>query len=260
MKKRVAVLMVLAVLAGGMAAAGAVYGAEVRFHGSSTVTNQAMTPGKEAAQAATGLTIVVVGNGTENGLDDLLKGRCDAAMASEPLPDAIANLKKANPAVQVPADIQDHVISKDVIVVIANPSNPVTKLTKEQVKGLMTGTIKSWKDVGGTQPQVAIVTSNPGSGTRAVFQKLAMDGQNYDKDVIEAPTTDGEIKLVSEIPEAIGAISAGMASRAAKEGKIKVVETPEFSRPLLFVTIGNPKPSVQKVIDFFKGDGQKFIK
>ena len=103
MRKWMGVLTIVAALAVVLFVTGTVRAAEVRFHGSSTVTKQAMTPGKEAAQAATGLTLVVVGNGTENGLDDLLKGRCDAAMASEPLPDAIANLKKANPAVQVPA-------------------------------------------------------------------------------------------------------------------------------------------------------------
>ena len=256
MTKWILFAMVLALTGAGIT----VQAAEVRFHGSSTVTAQVMNPGKDAAQAATGIKITVVGNGTENGLDDLLKGRCDAAMASEPLPDAIVNLKKMNPNAQVPADLQAHVLAQDAITVIVNPASPVTKLTKEQVKGLMTGKIKSWKDVGGTQPQVTIVTSNPGSGTRKVFQKLAMDDQAYDKDAIEGAATDDEIKLVSEIPEAIGAIGAGMASAAAKAGKVKTVETPDFSRPLLFVTVGNPKPEVQKIIDFFKGEGKKLIK
>jgi phosphate transport system substrate-binding protein len=233
---------------------------EVRFHGSSTVTVRVMEPAKDAVAKATGIQVVIVGNGTENGLDDLIKGRCSAAMASEELPEAVKNLKKAQPGISVPPNLQAHIITTDIIAVVVHPKNPVSKLSKDQVKGLMTGSMQSWKEVGWTDSPVTIVTSNPGSGTRKVFQKMAMDDAKYSKEAIEAASTDEELKLVSEYPEAIGSVSVGMAKSAAAAGKVKIVETPEFGRPLLIVTIGEPTPSVKKVIDFLKGDGQKFIK
>jgi phosphate transport system substrate-binding protein len=233
---------------------------EVRFHGSSTVTVMVMDPAKEAIAKATGLQVVVVGNGTENGLDDLIKGRCSAAMASEELAEAVANLKKVQPDLSIPSNLQAHVITHDVIAVIVHPKNPVTKLSKDQVKGLMTGSIQNWKEVGSMDSPVTIVTSNPGSGTRKTFQKMAMDDAKYSKEAIEAARTDEELKLVSEYPEAIGSVSAGMAKIAEAAGKVKIVDTPQFGRPLLIATIGEPSPSVKKVIDFLKGDGQKLFK
>ena len=181
-------------------------------------------------------------------------------MASEPLDEAIANLKIEAPSVRIPADIQAHVITEDRIAVIAHPSNPVRSLNKEQVKALMTGTIKSWQDVGGSHPKVAVVLALYGSGTRKLFKKLALDDQEYESEAIEASGVDAVIERVSEMPEAIGAVSAAVASEAAKSGKVKIIETTQYSRTLLFVTLGEPNPKVRKVIDFFKGEGQKFIK
>lgn len=219
-----------------------------------------MIPGKEAAQAATGLTLVVEGNGTEYGLYYLLKGWTDVSMASEPLAEALANLKKEAPNVHVPDDVRGHIITKDTIAVIAHPRNPATSLSGTQVKALMTGAIKSWKEVGGNFPHVTVIMGNPGSGTKKVFQKLAMDDQAYAEDAISAAETPDVIKRVSETPDAVAAVSVNMASEAARAGKVKVIETPAYSRPLLFVTVGNPNRKIQKVIDFFQGPGQALIK
>lgn len=107
---------------------------EVRFHGSSTVTKRVMEPAKEAIAKATGINVTIVGNGTENGLEDLFKGRCNASMASETLPEAIDNLKKVNKDVQVPSDLQGHTITSDIIAVIVNPKNSITKPSNSKAK------------------------------------------------------------------------------------------------------------------------------
>jgi phosphate transport system substrate-binding protein len=231
----------------------------VRLHGSTTVQKRIMDPGKEALEKATGIKLELIGNGTGNGLEDLTKGACDASMASEEIVDAISSMKAAT-GKDAPADLKANVITTDLIKVIVHTSNPVTKLTKEQLKGLHTGKITNWKEVGGTDMPVIVITSHLGSATKKVFNKIIMDGEPYIVGAIEVETTRKEIDNVVQFPEGIGAVSMGFINLPGNEGKVKIVETQEISRPLMLITKGEPSPSVKKILDFFNGEGKKYIK
>lgn len=244
----------------GMVAFSGVAGAEtVRLHGSTTVQKRIMEPGKEALKKATGIELVLVGNGTGNGLEDLVAGKCDAGMASEELADAVASMKDASGKAAT-GDLKPHVITSDVIKVIVNPSNTVTKLDREQLKGLHNGTIDNWKKVGGPDLPVIVITSHLGSATRKVFQKSIMDGTKYVAGALEVETTRKEIEDVGQFPEGIGAVSMGFINLPGNKEKVKIVETPTISRPLMLITKGDASPAVKKIVDFFTGEGKKFIK
>lgn len=259
MKKRINGLISLLTLTMLLSAVTA-WGEEVvKLHGSTTVQKRIMEPGKEALEKATGIKLELVGNGTGNGLEDLVKGKCDAGMASEELADAVSSMKAAT-GLEAPADLKPNVITSDIIKVIVHPSNSVTKLSKEQLKGLHTGKITNWKEVGGSDMPVIVVTSHLGSATKKVFQKMIMDGEPYVVGAIEVETTRKEIDNVAEFPEGIGAVSHGFINLPGNKEKVKIVETQEISRPLMLITKGEPSPSVRKVLDFFNGEGKKYIK
>ncbi|RJQ22829.1 MAG: extracellular solute-binding protein [Nitrospiraceae bacterium] len=257
-RSRMKLLVFIAVLTIILTAITA-WGEVVMLHGSTTVQKRIMEPGKEALEKATGIKVELVGNGTGNGLEDLVNGKCDAGMASEELADAVASMKAAT-GKDAPADLKPNVITSDVIKVIIHPSNPVTKLSKEQLKGLHSGKIANWKEVGGPDLPVIVVTSHLGSATKKVFQKTIMDGEPYVIGAIEVETTRKEIDNVAMFPEGIGAVSAGFINLPGNEGKVKIVETQEISRPLMLITKGEPSPAVKKVLDFFTGEGKKYIK
>ncbi len=231
----------------------------VRLNGSTTVQKRIMEPGMEALEKATGIKLVLTGNGTGSGLEDLIKGRCDASMASEELADAVASMKAAS-GTDAPSDLKANVITTDVIKVIVNPSNPVTKLLKEQLKGLGTGKIANWKEVGGADLPVVVVTSHLGSATRKVYQKLVMDGEPYAPGAVEVETTRKEVDTVNLFTEGIGAVSQGFINLPGNKEKVKVVETMEISRPLMLITKRDPSPNIKKVLDFFAGEGKQYIK
>lgn len=258
MKKTNLVMMGAALLL-VMGFQSATAGEIVRLHGSTTVQKRIMDPGKEALEKATGISLVLVGNGTGSGLDDLIKGKCDASMASEEVADAIESMKAASGS-EAPADLKANVITSDVIKVIINNANPVSKLNKEQLKGLHTGKITNWKDVGGENLEVIVITSHAGSATKKVFQKLIMDGEPYITGAIEVETTRKEIDTVNNFPEGIGAVSMGFINLPESKGKVKIVETQEIRRPLMLITKGEPSPNVKKIVDFFTGEGKKYIK
>lgn len=258
-KAAVSLGMMFFLLAVSFASAGDVSAEEVKLHGSTTVQKRIMEPGKDALEKATGVKLVLVGNGTGNGLEDLVNGKCDASMASEELEDAVASMKAAT-GKDAPAGLKPNVITSDVIKVIVNPSNPVSKLSKEQLKGLHNGKIANWKEVGGQDMPVIVITSHLGSATRKVFQKIIMDGDKYVVGALEVETTRKEIDNVAQFPEGIGAVSMGFINLPGNKEKVKIVETQEISRPLMLITKGEPSPAVKKVVDFFSGEGKKYIK
>lgn len=254
------VILVGCALAVNMAAFSGMAAAEsVRLHGSTTVQKRIMEPGKDALKKATGIDIVLVGNGTGNGVEDLVAGKCDAAMASEELADAVASMKDASGKAAT-GDLKPNIITDDIIKVIINPANQVSKLSKEQLKGLHNGTIDNWSKVGGPDLPVIVVTSHLGSATRKVFQKTVMEGTAYVASALEVETTRKEIDNVNQFPEGIGAVSMGFINLPGNKEKVKIVDTPVISRPLMLITQGDPSPAVKRIVDFFKGEGKKYIK
>src|SRR5690606_37486910 len=73
---------------------------------------------------------------------------------------------------EIDSGIQELVIAYDGIVVVAHPSNPVKDLTMEQVKQIFTGEITNWKEVGGKDMEIVVVSREDGSGSRDAFQEI----------------------------------------------------------------------------------------
>lgn len=226
-------------------------GAEtVKLCGSSTVTKKVIAKIQAPFKQASGIQLAVNPNGSWNGAKDLLAGSCDASMASE----SLKELQQSIPGLASP-DIKAHVVAEDEIKVFINKANPVSQLSLEQVKYLHTGKIKNWKEVGGADADVVVVTSQKGSGNRAAFMSLAMDGEPYSADAIETATDVAELKEVATMKESISAIG-----EAFINDTVKVVVTPKISRQLLIITKGEPKPGIVKLLAFIDKEGRTLIK
>lgn len=251
------------VVAFSAAFAGHAMAGELTIAGSTTVQKRVLEPGAAALKAATGIDVKVQGIGTGKGMMALVDGKVPAAAASESLADAIESAKAAaaggGKTFNASNDLQFHEIVRDSIVVIVNKDNPVAGLSKEQLKAINSGKAKNWKEVGGPDLPIKVVTSHAGSATRAVFQKQVMDGADYVAGVTEVRTTREEINEVSKDKGAIGAVSEGFF--AQNKGSAKLVKAPDISRPLGLVTKGEPSAEVKKLLGFFaSAEGKKTMK
>lgn len=70
----------------------------------------------------------------------------------------------------------DHQICAIGIAAVVNKDVTVTNLTKAQLKDIFTGKITNWKDVGGKDEKITLITRPASSGTRALFKQYALDG------------------------------------------------------------------------------------
>jgi phosphate transport system substrate-binding protein len=149
-----------------------------------------------------------------------------------------------------PRRYQGHVIMQDDIVPVVHPGNPVSELTWQQLADIHSGKITNWKDVGGPDQPIVVVTSQPTAATRIVFQETVMGGATYVAGAREVQSTRQEVELVEKMKGGVGAVSEAFVKM--NPGKVKVVKTKPITRPLLVVTKGKPDPEVEKVLAFLK--------
>ena len=236
--------------------------AELVVAGSTTVQKRVLEPGAEALKKATGIEVKVQGVGTGKGMIALAEGKVSVAAASESLAEAIDSGKKAaadqGKSYAASPNLKFHKLYTDSIVVVVHKDNPVSSLSKDQIKAINTGKVRNWKEVGGSDLPIKVVTSHAGSATRNVFQKQIMDGTAFVDNVTEVRTTREEINEVSKDKGGIGAVSEGFFE--INKGSTKVVKAPAITRPLGLITDGEASPDVKKVVDFFvSGAGKGLI-
>jgi phosphate transport system substrate-binding protein len=219
--------------------------AQLEMSGSTTVQKRIIEPAASAIEKATGITVRVRGINSGKGFAELRSGKVTASVSSSPLS---LLLEKAG----LPDDgtYQEHVITKDVIVPIVHNSNPVSRLSWKQLADINAGRITNWKDVGGPEQKIIVVTSQPTAATRIVFQKQVMKKAPYVSGAREVKSTRQEVNLVAKYKGGIGAVSESFV--AMNRGKVKVIKTKEISRPLSIITRGEPAPEVKSLIDFLR--------
>lgn len=168
------------------------------------------------------------------------------------------------------SNLQELIIAYDGIVVVAHPSNPVKDLTMEQVKQIFTGEITNWKEVGGKDMEIVVVSREDGSGSRDAFQEIVgYESGQLIKNAIVA-SGNGNIKTtVAMNKHAIGFISfeyidesiSPMAiNGVAAKAENVLAGTYELSRPFLFVHKEDVPESAKQFMEFIlTPEGQKVV-
>lgn len=167
--------------------------------------------------------------------------------------------------------LTETIIAYDGIVVVTHPSNKVDDLTIEQVKQIFTGEVTNWKELGGEDMEIVVVSREDGSGSRDAFQEIVgySSGELLREAIIASG--NGNIKTtVATNRHAVGFISFEYVDETISTVKINGVEstadnvlnnTYSLSRPFLFVhKEGQLSEEGQKFIDYILSeDGQAIV-
>ncbi len=218
----------------------------LKISGASTVFNVVVKPTQDKVTQASSHTLEITNSNTGKGLVDLVEGRANLAMVSEPMDIALEAAAGAGKKIDA-SSIQFFEVKKDEVVFAVHPSNPVSKLSPDQLRDIFTGKVKNWKEVGGKDLAIVVYTENPTGGTRALVKKAVMGGAEYAADA--KPQTS--VKRCAEQVAADEAGIAGVGRGFAAESKDKVLETKKLERPLGFASLGAPSPAAKAVIDAF---------
>lgn len=218
----------------------------LKISGAATVFTAFVSSGKDAVEKSTGHTLQLISSSSGKGLADLASGAVDIAMVSEPMDVAGPLAEIAGTKIDASA-VQFFELKKDEIVFVVHPSNPVGKLTPEQLRDMLAGKIANWKDVGGKDKPIVVYGEGPTAGTRAMIKKLVLNGAEYSPG-LKAQTS---IKRVAELVASDEAGFAGVGRGYVEAGKTKAIESKKFERPLALATLGAPKPAAKAVIEAY---------
>jgi len=126
--------------------------------------------------------LILSGGGSGSGIAALLKGDTEIAESSRPLTDS--EREEFRKLGKAPVDV---VVAVDAVTILVNPANSVSSLTMEQVKGIFSGTISNWKDVGGEDAKISVYGRDPSSGTHAFLQDHVLQKVPFTPGIVEFP-------------------------------------------------------------------------
>jgi phosphate transport system substrate-binding protein len=200
--------------------------------------------------------INVAGGGSGAGIKAAQNGTSDIGASSRELKAEEKNVK-------------EFVIAKDAIALITNPANPVSELTIEQVKGIFSGELTNWKELGGIDAPITVVVREDGSGTRDAFEEIALGDSKITDDAIIQNSTGAMRTTVAATPNAIGFVSMGALNDEVKALKIDGVDVTKenvlngsykVARPFIYLTKGEPEGLTKHFINFvLSAEGQKIV-
>lgn len=172
---------------------------KITVSGSTSVGPVVEVLGEDFSAKNEGISVEVQQIGSSAGIKNAIEGTSQIGMASRDLKDE----EKAS-------GLKETQIAIDGIAVITNKNNEVKDLTLEQVKDIYTGKITNWKEVGGKDAPIVVVSREDGSGTRDGFQEnVGFESEELTKDA-QISDGSGNIKSIVEGNEnSIGYISFG---------------------------------------------------
>jgi len=158
--------------------------------------------------------------------------------------------------------------------VVVNAANPVTNLSKEQLRQIYAGEVTSWLDLGGTEPTIRAYIREPNAATRQTFEAFVFGGSvaTYGKNVIQQTEVEAMLTAINSFRGAVGIASTG--SRTASDARVKMIKIDgvaatqeniasgayKIVRPLavIYSNTAELKPTIRAFFEFVKSaEGQR---
>ena len=248
----------------------------IQIKGSDTMVNLGQAWAEKYMERNSGEFIAVTGGGSGTGLSSLIIGTCDIAMSSRDI--KVKEISLAKQKGIVPTEIK---VALDGLAVVVNPANLVSKLTMQQLADIFDGKITNWKEVGGKDTRIVLLSREVNSGTHVYFKEHVLrkgDPNGKEEFAPSALMLSSSQAIADEVagnPAAIGYYGMGYISAKQKAISVARDEKSEYvtptinnvvkgrypiSRPLILYAKGEPQGLVKKFVDFvLSKEGQEIV-
>lgn len=243
--------------------------------GSDTLVNLALAWAEEYMQLYPEVRISVTGGGSGTGIAAMINGTVNIANASRSMKPEEISAAEENGISPV-----QFVVARDAIAVVVHPSNPVQRLTLQQISDIYTGKVTTWRQVGGEDRPIVLLSRESNSGTYVYFLENVIrlgDKKSpllFSPDTLLMPSSEGISAEVRHNPNAIGYDGLGyvtpdqkmlaVARESARPYVLPSVDTVNdgsypVSRPLYMYTAGEPSGRVKAYMDWILSAGQSLV-
>jgi phosphate transport system substrate-binding protein len=249
----------------------------LQIKGSDTMVNLGQAWAESYMKKNPSISVAVTGGGSGTGITALLNNTCDIAEVSREMKEG--EIKLAESKGFKPNKI---VVALDGLAVVVNPANIISELTVDQLADIYTGKIKNWKELGGRDAKIVLLSREVNSGTHVYFKEHVLrhgKADSKEEFVAEALLLSSSQAIADEVSQNQDAIGYyGMGYITAKEKALKVAKDKNslaisptmenvmsgaypISRPLLMYTKGEPKDLVKTFIEYVLSPaGQQIVK
>jgi phosphate transport system substrate-binding protein len=245
--------------------AGAVVAAEpIVIKGSTTVLPIAQGTLEAYMKANPGVQMSLSGGGSGEGIKALIDKTTDIANSSREIKKeevALAETKGVKPVA--------HIVSFDAIIPVVHPKNKVKNLSIDQLSQIYQGKITNWKEVGGEDLKIVVISRDSSSGTFESWDHFVMKKAKVTPRAQMLASNGALVTAVAKNRYAIAYLGIGYVNKSVKPlqvngitASIQMAMSKEypFSRELYMYTNGEPVGEVAKYIAFVKSaEGQKIV-
>ncbi len=244
--------------------------------GSDTIVNLALLWAERYNEVNPDVRIAVTGGGSGTGIAALINGTVDIANASRPI-----KPEESEAALNNGIEPVKFVIARDAIAIVVHPDNPVDHLTLQQISDIFSGKITNWKDVGGEDRPVVLLSRETNSGTHVYFlEEVVRLGHKdsttlFSPDTLLLPSSEGISTEIRQNPNAIGYDGLGYVTPDMKTvavginpagpfwpAKVETVNQGQYpiARDLYMYTAGQPKGPIALYLDWvMASEAQKIV-
>ncbi len=239
---------------------------KVVIKGSTTVLPVAQKCAEAFRSVDKNITVSISGSGSGDGVKAIIEGSCDIANSSRGMKDSEKEAAKA-----AGKDIEVHVVAIDMITPIVHPSNKIQNLTIDQLRAIYKGEITNWKQLGGADMSIVVVSRDSSSGTFEVWEEKIMKKEKVLSGALLQASNGAVVSVIANNAKAIGYIGFGYLNDSIKGLSVNSIEPTlangksgkfPVSRELyMFTDKKTATKSTMKFINYVKGsDGQKLVK
>lgn len=243
----------------------------VQLKGSDTILSLSQSVAEEFMKVNKKAKISVTGGGSGTGIAAKLNKTIDIALASREMKDA--EWSKAKTA---GLNIQEIAIAYDGITIITNKNNPIKNLTTAQLRDIFMGNIKNWKELGGNDEKILVLSRDSSSGTHVYFKEHILRKGNekgpeeYSASALFLPSNEALKQQVENSKGAIAYIGMGYMDSSVKEVTVNGVEATlanvkakkyPISRAVYWYADKNVSGTAKDLINFMlSAKGQEIVK
>jgi phosphate transport system substrate-binding protein len=234
-------------------------------NGSTTVLPISQATAEAYMKKNPNVNLSISGGGSGNGIKALMDRTAQIANSSRPLKKEEEQLAASRGVKPV-----SHTVAIDALTPVVHPSNPVNDLTLDQLSLIYQGKITNWKEVGGKDMKIIVISRDTSSGTYESWQEKVLHKEKVTPRAQLQASSGAVVQAVSKNRYAIGYVGIGYLNRSVKALTVGGVEAMAknaldgrypIARPLYMFTNGQPAGAVAGYLNFVLGpEGQNIVK
>lgn len=215
----------------------------IQIKGSDTIVNLVQAWAENFVEDRKSFSISVTGGGSGTGFASLINRTCNIAMSSRKIEEKESILAKNNNVNPI-----GYKVGLDGLVVIVNKNNTVNGLTINELKDIFMGNITNWKDVGGEDKKIVILSRESNSGTHMFFKECVVRNNDINSNnefSIHSLMMSSSQAIYDEVLQnsnALGFVGMGFINDKVKSLSVALNESSEYVTPSLETVLDGSYP------------------